>query len=99
MKILETAQRISNMLPTLFINLTSGGAGLFLPAPGSKSAASSLMNGDLEGAFHAGAYNYLGVDTYGVNSFGLMVKRAQGLKIAIFGAIAKTVYNDIKGEV
>jgi len=99
MKILETIRGISASLPTLIIDIVSGGAGMFMPAPGSRSAASSLMAGDFEGAFHAAGYNYVGVDTYGTNGFGLSWKRAAGLKVALVGQLFKAIYNDLKGVV
>jgi len=93
---LEKLRGVADSLPGLAIDLTAGLAGAFLPAPGSRSAASSLMSGDFEGAFHALGYNYVGFDSYGgPNGFGVMWKRATGFKIAILGKLFKSLYGDL----
>lgn len=84
MKLLEKLRAEAQKLPGLAIDLAGGLAGMFLPSDG-RSAASYLSDGDWERGFHAMAWNYAGVDTYGRknNSIGQMFKRATGTKVAI----------------
>jgi len=95
MKILDKLRAFSPTVPGLVIDIVSGGAGLFMPGYG-KSAAKSLSQGDWEGAFGSAGYNYLGVDMYGSNNnIGTMWNRAKGLKVAIWGKIAKTLLSEL----
>lgn len=79
-------------LPATMITIGSGLAGLLMPSP-SGSAASNMLNGEIEGTFDAIAYNYAGVNTRSnKNGLGDILKRAKGTWAAVGGQILKSVY-------